>query len=85
MSEWNHFQNKLLENLDYQYFDARIIINFSSIGSSFGGLGLPSEFLPEQFRPEAIEKSLIEYRQTSEKIDSWDCSGFDSKNRLTET
>ena len=69
----------MLEILDYQGFDATIIIKTFSSESSFGGVGLPIETLLEKFRHEAIEKSVIEYRQTSKEIDSWGCSGFDTK------
>ena len=52
---------------DYQDFDATtIIINFS-IQSMFEGEGLPIENFWEKIKPEAIEKSVIEYRQTSKE------------------
>ena len=81
---WNHFRNKILEILDYEEFGARINIKIFSIEHPFEGEGLPIETLLEEIKPEAIEKSVIEYRQTSKEIDTWDCSGFDTKNRLTE-
>ena len=57
----------MLEFLGYQDFDAQTIIKVFSIESSFGGVGLPIEILLEKIKPEAIEKSVIEYRQTSKK------------------
>ena len=82
--EWNHFENKLLEILDYQVFDARIIIKTFSSESSFGGVGLPIETLLEKIRPEAIEKSVIDYRQSSKKYRLLRCSGSDAKNQMTK-
>ena len=70
------FSWKTSGTLDSQYFDARIIINISSIESSFAALGLPSETLPEEIRPEAIEKSVIDYREISEKYRLLGLFGF---------
>ena len=58
----------MLEVLEYQDFDARMIIKISSIESSFEKVELPFETLLEEIKPEAIGKSVIEDRQTSKKI-----------------
>ena len=55
----------MLEILDCQDFDAKNIIKIFSIESTFGGVGHPIETLLEESKPEDIEKSVIEYRQTS--------------------
>ena len=67
ISKWNQFRIKFREILDYEEFGARTIINIFSIESSFGGVGLPINTLLEEIMPEAIEKSLLEYRQISGK------------------
>ena len=67
ITEWNLFHNEVLEISDYQDSDAtNIIINFS-IQPLFEGEGLPIENFWEKIKPEAIEKSVIEYRQTSKE------------------
>ena len=74
ISELNHFLAKFLENLDYQDFDAKIIINGFTIKSSSAGeglsfeKGLSFETLLKGKKPVILEKKKeIHVRQMSVK------------------
>ena len=57
----------MLEISDHQDFDATTIIIIFSIESSFEREGLPIENFWGKIKPEAMEISVIEYRQTSKE------------------